>query len=257
MKTLLLEQMTSPQIHDAIQNGYRTVIVAAGSIEQHGKHLPVGMDAMAGYLVAVGIAEELGGALVAPVIRPGCSDHHMTFSGTISIPPTLLQELCRAYCHSLCHHGFERIVLIATHGGNFDAMEEITPEIDAELPCKVVWVNLFRNPKADEVGDSVLTRYGVTSQEGGAHAGFFETSLLLASSFGQWADMPVAQRGFVGDAWEKVQELKSKGSWNIADISEIGVLGDPTRATAGAGEALMQALIPVYAQAVRDRESPF
>ena len=37
MKTLLLEEMTWPEIGRAIEEGYKTVIVAAGSIEQHGK----------------------------------------------------------------------------------------------------------------------------------------------------------------------------------------------------------------------------
>ena len=107
LKTVLLEEMTSPQIRAAIDAGYDTAIVCAGAIEQHGRHLPIGMDAMDGKLFAVRIAEELGNALAAPVIRPGCSDHHMAFAGTISISVSLLQDLCRAYCRCLSHHGFK------------------------------------------------------------------------------------------------------------------------------------------------------
>lgn len=252
MKTLLLEEMTSPQIRQAIEEGYRTVIVAAGSIEQHGKHLPIGMDAMAGYLIPLRIAEELGHTLVAPAIRPGCSDHHMTFCGTISIPPDLLKELCRAYCRSLCQHCFEHIVLIATHGGNFQAMEEVAPEINAELPCQVVWAPILRDPGLDEVLDRLLTGYGVTREEGGVHAGFVETSFLLASSHGHLVDMDVAERGFVGDAMARIEELRKSGSWNIADISPVGVLGDATRANAKAGREMLDALVPIYAQVVKE-----
>ena len=252
MKTLLLEEMTSPKIRKAINDGYRTVIVAAGAIEQHGRHLPIGMDAMDGYLIAVRIAEELGNALVAPVIRPGCSDHHMTFAGTISIPPSLLQELCRVYCRCLCQHGFERIALIPTHGGNIEAMEAVAPKIDAELPCKVAWANILRDPRGDEALEPILAHYGVTREEGGMHSGFVETSMLLASQYDQWVDMEAAERGFVGDARAKVEELKETGGWNIADISLIGVLGDPTRSSAEAGQAIFDALVPVYVQVVRE-----
>jgi creatinine amidohydrolase/Fe(II)-dependent formamide hydrolase-like protein len=42
-----------------------------GAAEQHGKHLPSGMDTMGAYSIATSIAEGLGDALVAAVIRPG------------------------------------------------------------------------------------------------------------------------------------------------------------------------------------------
>ena len=185
MKTLLLEEMTWPQIRKAISEGYRTVIVAAGSIEQHGKHLPIGMDTLGGYSMAVSIAEGIGHALVAPVIRPGCSDHHMAFPATISISADLLKELCRAYCRCLSEHGFERIVLFASHGGNIQALKEAALELDAELPCKVVSPVLLPDPRVEEATDPILARHGVTREEGGIHSGFVETSLLLASSYGQ------------------------------------------------------------------------
>jgi creatinine amidohydrolase len=251
MKTVLLEQMTSPQIAAAIEAGYQTVIVAAGSIEQHGKHIPTGMDTMLGYQLAVAIARELGDALVAPVIRPGCSDHHMAFSGTITIPPELLQNLCRAYCQALCQHGFRRIALIPTHGGNFEAMEEVAPTIDAELPSQVAYVDVLRDPDGFAAREAALAECGVTMEEGGLHAGFFETSLLLASNNSQWADMEAAERGFVGDAEAQVEELQADGGWDIADLSPIGVVGDPTRASAEAGRALLKAQIPAFVEAVR------
>jgi creatinine amidohydrolase len=251
MKTVLLEQMTSPQIVDAIEAGYHTAIVAAGSIEQHGRHIPTGMDTMLGYHLAVDIAKGLGDALVAPVIRPGCSDHHMSFAGTISIPAKLLQEICRAYCRALCQHGFRRIALIPTHGGNFGVMEEVASSIDAELPCKVAYVNVLQDPKGFAAREQALAEWGTTMEEGGLHAGFFETSLLLASDDRQWADMEVAERGFVGDALARVEELQADGSWDIGDLSPIGVLGDPTRASIEAGRALLEVQIPIFVEAVR------
>jgi creatinine amidohydrolase len=256
MKTVLLEEMTWPQIRTALDAGYRTAIVCAGAIEQHGKHLPLGTDTMDGYAVSVEIARGLGNTLVAPVIRPGCSDHHLAFPGSLSVPPELLQALCRTYCHNLCHHGFERIALICTHGGNIEAMATVAPEIDAELPCRVVWADILRDPRRDEALAPVLARYGVTREEGGIHSGFVETSILLATAYGHLADMEAAERGWVGDAKPKVAALKEAGGWDISDLSPIGVLGDPTRASVEAGQEILDSLLPVYTQTVREALGP-
>jgi creatinine amidohydrolase len=252
VKTVLLEEMTWPQIRKAVDDGYSTVIVAAGSIEQHGKHLPVGMDTLGGYSIAVSIAERLGHALVAPVIRPGCSDHHLAFPGTISISAELLKELCRVYCRCLCQHGFERIVLLACHGGNIQPMQEVAPELDAQLSCQVVSPNILQDPRVEEAMNPVLARYGVTPEEGGIHSGFVETSDLLASSHAYLVDMTSAERGFVGDIWTRIEEVTKDGRYSMADISPIGVLGDPTKASAEAGRELLAATVPVYTEIVRE-----
>ena len=255
MKTVKLEEMTSPQIAKAIDDGYDTVIFTAGATEQHGKHLPIGMDAIDGYIFSVEVAKKLGNALVAPVIRPGCSDHHMDFAGTITISKELLQQLCFAYCRSLCHHGFSKIALTPSHGGNIEAMEEIVPVINEELPCKVVWANVLRDPRTDELIKPVLEEYGVTKQEGGMHSGFVETSLLLATPYEKYVDMDAAERGFVGESKQEVEKLKEKndGEWNIADLSPIGVLGDPTKASREAGEKITNILIDAYTEIVSEK----
>lgn len=253
MKTVLMEEMTSPQIKQALENGYKTVIVAAGAIEQHGKHLPIGMDTMGGYVMAERLARALGRTLVAPVIRPGCSDHHMSFAGTLSVSTELLQELVRAYCRCLAQHGFESIVLLPSHGGNIAAMEAIAPVLDAELSCKVAWVNVSRNSRKSTACEPILKAYGISPEEGGIHSGFVETSLLLGSRFGHLVEMRLAEAGFVGDCRTAIDKATdAQGHWNIAEISPIGVLGDPTKATADAGEALHKALTPVYADLVRE-----
>jgi creatinine amidohydrolase len=251
MATVLMEEMTSPQIREAISAGYRTAIVPVGAVEQHGRHLPIGTDAFDAYLTGEAIARHLGHALVASPIRPGCSDHHMAFAGTLTISKELLQELVRAYCRALAHHGFEHIVLIATHGGNIPALSEVAPELDGELPCRVVHANILRDPGPKQATDPILQHYGITRDESGLHSGFTETSLMLDSPWGKFVDMSEAQRGYVGDARARIQEVSQDGHWNMTDISPIGVIGDPTKSTLEAGRALWDALIPAYADVVR------
>ena len=108
-KSVRLEELTWPDVESALQNGTRTAIVAVGSIEQHGPHLPLGMDTFDADELACRIARDLGDALAAPAIRPGCSGHHMEFPGTITVPPETLMDIIRTYCRSLDEHGFEYV----------------------------------------------------------------------------------------------------------------------------------------------------
>jgi len=123
MDTLLLEEMTWPEIRTALQNGMRTVVVCAASIEQHGPHLAERTDTTLGYAEAEALARRLGNALVAPVIRPGLSAHHMVLPGTVTLRPEVFRGVVEDYISSYVRHGFTTIVLISSHGGNFDAVE--------------------------------------------------------------------------------------------------------------------------------------
>ena len=94
---VFIERMTWPDVEDAIKQGKRTAIVVAASSEQHGPHLPEATDALLGEELAGRLAHRLGNALVAPVIRPGCSDHHMAFAGSLTISAELLAAILDAY----------------------------------------------------------------------------------------------------------------------------------------------------------------
>src|SRR5437879_8390733 len=102
----------------------RRAVVCAASTEQHGPHLPEATDALLGAAYAEGLARRLGDALVAPMIRPACSEHHMAFAGSLTIPETLLMDLLDAYLASLRRHGFERFVVFSSHGGNFPVLAD-------------------------------------------------------------------------------------------------------------------------------------
>jgi hypothetical protein len=119
---VFLERMTWPEIEAAIAAGYTRAVVCLAASEQHGPHLPEGTDAWLGQELAGRLARALGDALVAPVIRPGCSEHHLGFAGTITVPVDVLVALLDAYVDSLSRHGFERFLVFPSHGGNLPAL---------------------------------------------------------------------------------------------------------------------------------------
>lgn len=125
MKSLLLEELTWPEIQSAMDAGMKTVIIFAASIEQHGPHLAENTDTVLGYTNAVDLARRLGNALVAPVIRPGLSKHHLTMPGSITLRPEVFAGIVEDYVAAYVHHGFDTIILSSSHGGNFGAMNQI------------------------------------------------------------------------------------------------------------------------------------
>ena len=138
MKTIRMEEMTWPDIKQAIESGFTTAVFAVGSTEQHGPHLPTMTDARIGDDLAERVARKLGHALQARTISVGISEHHLAFAGTISLKPETLSLILRDYFDSLVHHGFTRIIIIPSHGGNFatvrQAIEAAPSKLRSELP---------------------------------------------------------------------------------------------------------------------------
>jgi len=245
--TVLLEELTWREVDALLEDGTRTAVVAVGSIEQHGPHLPLVMDTLAGDELSERIATELGDALAAPTIRPGCSGHHMAFPGTITVDSETLMDTVRAYCESLDEHGFEHIALVPTHGGNFGPVNTVAPEIAREIDASVhALADLAR---LMELMNEGLREGGVDYQEPVIHAGAAETSIVLAAAeeFVRTDELEVGTEGEVSTA-----RLLSEG---FDAIAENGVLGDPRKATAEAGEAILDGVTAAYADQIESERA--
>ncbi|QCJ45669.1 creatininase family protein [Haloprofundus sp. MHR1] len=239
---VLLENQTWTDIENALEDGTRTAVVAVGSVEQHGPHLPLIMDTLAGDELSRRIAERLGDAFAAPTIRPGCSGHHMDFPGTITIPPETLMELIRSYCRSLDAHGFEHLVLVPTHGGNFAPVNTVAPEIARELDANVI--ALAELDTLMELMNEGLRAAGVEYEEPVIHAGAAETAMVMAVDEGlvRTDRLEVGREGDIS-----VSRLLGDG---FKAITENGVLGDPREATPEAGEAIFSKLADAYVERI-------
>lgn len=221
--------------------------MAVGSIEQHGPHLPLNMDTLDGDELARRIATELGDALAAPTIRPGCSGHHMAFPGTITMPPEMLMDVIRSYCRSLDEHGFECIVLVPTHGGNFGPVQTVAPGIAREIDATVI-------PIADldelmQLQNDGLSDAGIDYEQDVIHAGAAETAVVLAIDE-ELVRVESLECGPEGDI--SAARLLSEG---FETITENGVLGDPGKATAEAGETIIQTVVDAYVEHVEAERS--
>ena len=114
--TIRLALRSWPEV-DEYLNICKGVIIPIGSIEQHGPTGAIGTDAMTAEAVALEVGR-LTGVLVTPTQVFGMAEHHLAFSGTMSLQPATLLAVVHDLVISLARHGFERIFLINGHGGN-------------------------------------------------------------------------------------------------------------------------------------------
>ena len=231
MRTIRMEDMNWPDIKAAVAAGYTTAVVGIGSTEQHGLHLPTKTDTVIGDAIAFWVAEKLGKALQAVTIRIGCSEHHLAFPGTISLKSTTLKAIIHDYVDSLVKHGFRRIILLPSHGGNFATVKEAVEELQEKYSeLKIIGftdLQAFVDKFIELSGE-----YRITPEEAGAHAGESETSLMLA------LDEAVVRKdryapGYLGPLGEKeIQVILEKG---MPTLSKNGILGDPAKASGKKG----------------------
>ncbi len=241
MSKVRLQEMAWPDIEAAVAGGKDTVIIPIGSIEQHGPHLPIVTDTLFGEALGEKVAERLGDSLVAPVISTGCSDHHLAFAGSISLPATLLQQIIEAYCASLALHGFKHIVLLPTHGGNFGPVSKVAEKLKVEYSKKNI--DIISLTDLDGLINAIaepLFAFGYSLEQIGAHAGAGETSIVMAVR----PDLVHKDRfeeGYMGEL--DIPRLLRDG---LKAVTPIGVLGDPRGSSEEMGQKILDYLVNQY-----------
>jgi creatinine amidohydrolase len=245
MTALHLDRLTWPEIEAEIENGRDIVVVPFGSTEQHGRHMPLGTDAVLGDEIGWRLADRLG-AFLAPTVRFGCSEHHLAFSGTISIGAETFGRIVADVVVSLSNHGFQRIVLLPTHGGNFKPLSEAVAKIEPAKGVRILAITDLA--EFANVGIKSSKAFGIDAAQSGAHSGEWETSLMLALRPEQ-VKMDRAAVGFMGD----MAEVISKVFDGIQNLDKNGVLGDPRPATADAGKRYLEEIIEFLYRWVKDQ----
>lgn len=197
------------------------LLVPVGSCEQHGPHLPLDTDTRIAVAIAEAVARGRDDVAVAPAVSYGSSGEHQASPGTLSIGTDALRAVLVELGRSAFAEGasaFGRLVFVNGHGGNHDALRSAVSLLVGEgRPVSAWWPAV---------------------PDGDAHAGRTETSLLLAI-----APHVVGPERPVGATAPLADLLPALRVGGVAAVSESGVLGDATGASAAEGRRLLDGLV--------------
>ena len=218
--------------HEYRERGYDKAVLAVGSTEYHGDHLPYGTDTLVAEHLAREASERVEGLLKLPTIPIGMSAHYSSFPIAITLSTETLMHVLKEVFESLKKHGVTRLLIINGHDGNIPAIDAATREYRTLHPEFKIAVL-----EAWWVAASQLVPEGTFEVWGGlGHAGEGETSMMLRVDPGL-VDMDRA-RGVVPDLPPHV-EVK----WIFDELTPYGATGDPTKATRRKGELMHNALV--------------
>src|SRR4051794_29776220 len=113
-------EMTTEDFRQADTSAWIAVLPIA-AIEQHGPHLPVGVDAMImqGYLdrVVPLVPEDIP-ATFLPIQAVGKSNEHLAFPGTITVSAETAIRSWIEIGESVHRAGINKLLMVNSHGGN-------------------------------------------------------------------------------------------------------------------------------------------
>ena len=212
----------------------RTIaILPTAAIEQHGPHLPVGVDTM----IMEGMLARLRSTCpedldlrILPVQAVGKSNEHIHAPGTLTLDAPTALAAWQQIGLSVARAGVRKIVIVNSHGGNLDLISILARELRVRagmLAVKCQWGN-FGKPEG---------MYSAQEATYGIHGGDLETSLMLHFR-PELVDMTAA-RDFRSTA--ETAPIPPTGpislGWVSSDLNPAGVVGEAHLATAAKGAA--------------------
>jgi creatinine amidohydrolase/Fe(II)-dependent formamide hydrolase-like protein len=231
--SVLLDELTSPELAARITAGATTILIPIGGTEQNGPHMALGKHNARARVLAEKIAHALGNALVAPVVtyvpegNVSPPTGHMRHPGTITLPAPAYRTLLEYAARSFRAHGFRDIVFLGDSGDYQNDNRAVAAALDKEWAATPVRVHAIREYYAVPTVwfPDWLAGQGFARSEIGTHAGLADTALTLALA-------PALVR----------PDLPQ---------SAAGVRGDPSRATAALGQAGVTAIVEQTSEAIR------
>ena len=239
MVTIMIEwgKHTWTEIKNNLER-IKAVILPVGSTEQHGPHLPLTCDSIFATQMSLEVAKHFNGSiLVLPPIYYGVSEHHMDFSGTITISNDTLISLVYEIARSVWQFGVKKFIIINGHGGNKNALSIAIRKIREEIGMDAVLINPYELIN-DVIAETIESRVW-------GHACEFETSVALIKMpelirRDKIIDPKIKETISYTSIWEKNIVITP---WRTSDFTDTGSIGYPTKATKEKGEKLWTAML--------------
>ncbi|AWN52322.1 creatininase family protein [Methylobacterium sp. 17Sr1-1] len=230
VQRIAMAEMTWVEVRQALDQGYTTALVPSGGLEQNGPYLAIAKHDSIVAWTARRIAEGLGHTLIAPVVSyvpQGDFDPptgNLVLPGTLGVSEEAYAGTLEGIARSLKGQGFRTILFIADHGGSLAPQQRVAARLDRDwAPQGVRVLSVDDYYVAGNRAQTLwLEAQGETAATIGGHAGLADHASLMATApervdFDRAPPPLLARLGLAGD----------------------GSSGDPRRATAERGRALL------------------
>lgn len=233
-------ELAQPQIAAQLKSN-PLVILPAGSVEQHGPHLPTGTDIFAANVISHAVAERMN-ALVLPSTPFGVTPMHMPYEGTITLTPDTYMRLVTETAVSTAKHGAKYLLILNWHEGNIPSLAIAAEALHRQYGMTVLIV------QACYVAEEM---YG-QSCNGLTHAGEIEALAVLAYQPNLVHLDRISNSSDHGHG-HKMDKLRRTRSYqpvltDIRSIAPTGWFGSPQHATAEKGARMLRDIADAIAQ---------
>ncbi|WP_432729499.1 creatininase family protein [Variovorax sp. W6] len=228
----------------ALDAAATVAVLPLGATEQHGPHLPLGVDTvLADGIVAASLPLLPASlpVLFLPTQQIGLSPEHARFAGTLTLSAETLIRMWKEIGAGVARAGVKKLVLFNAHGGHVGATDIVARELRAEHGLIVYSVSWFNLPLGD-----AGAQFSAQEHRFGVHAGEIETSMMLALSpqlvrMGEARDFDSTSRQRAADYAILGNGKSAKLGWAIEDYNPHGAAGNAAAATAANGQAVVDA----------------
>jgi creatinine amidohydrolase len=213
------------------------VLIATGSLEQHGPHLPIGTDTLIVQAVTDSIADRLEGVLTAEPLSYGCSLHHTGFGGTVTLRASTFIAILGDVCRSFSDLGLFPII-VNGHGGNRAPIDFALIEL-AESERRAAAFTYF------DLLEDVAGEAFEGADDATGHACALETS-IAQFLWPQLVNAGAIPSSGTPKTWPDPHMFAKKEVSVVRPFDEItptGVIGTPAKASASAGRRLFETAV--------------